>query len=475
MKFRLYSQGQVMLLPPDIQEKIPKNHLIRAINTVVEQLDMQKLYNSYSEEGQPGYHPKMLLKLLLYGYSTGIRSSRKIAQKTESDIYYMYLSGMQSPDFRTISDFRKLKLEYIQGYFVEVVTLCKRLGMINFGHISIDGSKIKANASKQQNYIKDDILQFESRIEEEIKEIISGAEKTDIEEDKQYGKEKRGDEIPEELTDKHKLLEKIKQAKKEIEEEKLKRINLTDKDSRLMLNSDGGYNMNYNAQIAVDSTNQIIVSYDVVSKENDYHEFIPIYEQSINNTKMIPDEVSADAGYSSGETYNYVRDNEIDAYIPDGKLNKELDKKTGEEKIFKYDRRNFKYDEAKNEYYCPEEKSLKFKHNSKRNGIKFKIYEGSKCSQCNNRRLCISKPGAKNRQIQIYENDEKKLEIRNKLKSNEGMSKYLKRLSTVEPVFAHIKGIMGFRQFLLRGREKVKTEFSLICMAHNIKKIKLVI
>jgi transposase len=475
MKFRTYSQDQIMLLPPNVQEMIPKNHLVRVIDTVVEQLDLRKLYNSYSEEGQPGYHPKMLLKLLLYGYSTGIRSSRKMAQKTESDIYYMYLSGMQRPDFRTISDFRKLKIEYIRECFVEVVLLCKKLGMIKFGHISIDGSKIKANASKQQNYNNEDIAQLEKRIEEEMKEILSRAEKTDTEEDKQYGKERSGDEIPEELTDKQKFLEKLKKAKKEIEEEKLKRINLTDKDSRLMLNSDGGYNMNYNAQIAVDSKSQIIVSCDVVSKENDYHEFIPIYEQSVKNTGLVPDEVSADAGYSSGETYNYVRDNGIDAYIPDGKLNKELNKKTYEEKISTYDRRNFKYKETKNVYSCPEGKNLEFKRNNKRNGVKFKVYEGTECLKCNSRRLCISNSEAKNRQIQIYENDKMKFEMRNKLKSKEGMSKYLTRLSIIEPVFAHIKGVMGFRQFLLRGIEKVKAEFSLICMAHNIKKIKLAI
>jgi transposase len=464
-----------MLLPPDIQKMIPKNHLVRAIDTVVEHLDMKKIHSSYSEEGQPGYHPKMLLKILLYGYSTGVRSSRKIAQKTESDIYYMYLSAMQRPDFRTISDFRKLKLEYIQQYFVEVVTLCKKLGMISFGHISIDGSKIKANASKYRTFKKEDILDYESRLEEKIKEILSGAEQADTEEDKQYGEDKRGDEIPEELSDNKKLIEKIKQAKKELEEEKLDRINLTDKDSRLMRNTDGGYNMGYNVQIAVDSENQIIVSGDVVSKENDYHEFIPVYEQAINNTGMIPEEVSADAGYSSGETYNYVRDNAIDAYIPDGKYKKETDKKTGEEKIPEYDRRNFKYDEAKDEYICPEGRRLQYKADGKRNGVKYKIYKCGECRMCDKRLLCTSKQCKSNRLIKIYENDETKLSIREKLKSKDGMLKYHKRLATVEPVFAHIKGIMEFRRFLLRGKEKVKAEFSLICMAHNIKKIKLAI
>ena len=473
MKFKEYNQNQILLLPPDIQEMIPANHIVRAINTVVEQLDMKKLYSGYSEEGQPAYHPKMLLKLLLYGYSTGVRSSRKIAQRTESDIFYMYLSGMQRPDFRTISDFRKLKMTYICQYFTEVVILCKKLGMIDFGHISIDGSKIRANASKHKTYKREDILQLESRIEDKIQKILTEAEDIDSEEDKRYGKEKRGDEIPEELTDGKKLIEKIRQAKKEIEEEKLKRINLTDSDSRLMKNSDGGYNMSYNAQLGVDSKNQIIISNDVVNRENDYYEFIPIYEKAVQNTQVRPVEVSADAGYSSGKTYKYVREKGIDAYIP-FRRNMRTDK-AGRGKGGKYGCEDFQYEVSNDRYKCPIGEFLYYKSKREFNGVKIKVYEGNQCGKCGSRPLCMSNLNANNRVMKVYETEDIKSEMRIKLNTAEGKKRYSKRLSTVEPVFAHIKGIMGFKQFLLRGTEKVKAEFNLICMAHNIKKLSLVL
>jgi transposase len=280
------------------------------------------------------------------------------------------------------------------------------------------------------------------------------------------------------LSDEKKLLEKIIEAKKEIEEKNLNRVNITDKDSRLMLMSNGGYDMSYNTQISVDSKNQIILSSDVVNRSNDYGEFENMYEQLIKNTNQKPREVSADAGYSSGRTLNYIKKNQIDAYIPDGRMNNEVNEETSEERLEKYDRRNFRYEKDTNKYICPEGKPMHFERNSKRNGVKYKIYRGSECKSCSKRGECISKRHQQKaiyRVIQIYENDDIKSEMRKKLLTKEGKKKYRKRLSTVEPVFAHIKHVMGFKQFLLRGIKKVKTEFSLICTSHNIKKLKPVL
>lgn len=379
MKFKLYDQSQIMLLPPDIQDMVPSNHVVRAINLVVEQLDMNKLYDSYSEEGQPGYHPKMLLKILLYGYSIGIRSSRKLAQRTESDIYFMFLSAMQRPDFRTISDFRKLKGEYLQEYFIQILDICKEMGMVSLGHISIDGSKIKSNSSKHSLKSREALDEYEKDLRKKVKVIFDNAESTDRTEDEEHGTSKRGDELPEDLSDENKLLEKILEAKKEIKEKNLKRVSVTDKDSRLMLMSNGGYDMSYNAQISVDSHKQIILSCDVVNDSNDYGQFERMYEQVITNTNQKPEEVSVDAGYSSGKTLNYIKQNQIDAYIPDGRMNNEVNEHLGEERIKKYDRRNFKYDPDSDRYICPEGKSMLFEQNSKRNGVKYKIYRGTAC------------------------------------------------------------------------------------------------
>jgi transposase len=466
MKFKTYQQNQPSFLPYNIDDLIPEDHIVRGIDKIIEELDLSDLYNSYSEEGQPAYHPKMLIKIIIYGYSIGIRSSRKIAERTRSDVNFMYLSGMQRPDFRTISDFRLNKREYLQDCFIQVLQICKLLGLLSLGHISIDGSKIKANASK--NKTKDiDGLQ---RYEEKIKKIITQAEQIDEQEDKKYGKDGNGYELPKDVNTKEKLTEKIKQAKKDLEGSNQKRINLTDKDAKFMKMGNGGKDICYNSQLAVDSDNQIITAYDVKSEGNDNYLFEGIYEEVIKNTATKPKEVSADAGYYSGETYLYIERNNINAYLPDSRFEYESDKE-GSEKISDYDRRKFIKDKKKDQYICPEGKHMKFKKKSSRNGVRFRIYKGIDCKECSKSEKCITKMGIEYRQIQIYENDKFKRKMREKLLSLEGRKKYKMRMVIVEPVFAQIKHIMGFNRFLLRGAEKVKAEFSIICTAYNIKKM----
>ncbi len=474
MKFRDYFQDQIMLLPPNVQEMIPSNHTSRAINLVVEQLDLTKLYDSYSEEGQPGYHPKLLIKILLYGYSIGIRSSRKLSQATESDVHFMYLSAMQRPDFRTISDFRKLKGQYIREYFVQILDLCRRMGVINLGHISLDGSKIKSCASKGSQQTKQQLESTEEYLEQKVKEMMDNSETTDALEDKQYGSSKRGDELPDELSDAEKMLKRIKKAKEEMEKDKLKKVSVSDTDSRLMKMSNGGYNMSYNTQISVDSHGQIILACDVVNDSNDYGQFERMYQQTVSNTNQKPKEVSADAGYCSGRALKYIGENQIDTYMPDGRMNKEVNERTSKEELVTYDRRNFSYDKSGDLYVCPEGKQMIFLKNSRRNGVNFRIYKGIGCHDCLKRNECISAQHLKEsncRQIQIYEIDDIRTAQRKKLLSRAGKKRYLKRQTTVEPVFAHIKQVMQFKEFLLRGLEKARTEFSLICICHNIKKL----
>jgi transposase len=469
MKFRSYEQHQIMLLPESIEDLIPENHLVRAIDIVVEQLNLDQLYNSYGEEGQPAYHPKMLIKILLYGYATNIRSSRKLSEKLDSDVFYMYLAGMQMPDFRTISDFRKNKKEYLCEVFKEVLGICRQIGLVSLGHIAIDGTKIEANSSRKMMKDKEDILKIEANIERQVKSLLDSSEKFDEQEDEKYGKQKRGDELPDELSKEEKFLEKIKAAKKYLEENKLKRVSITDPDTRIM-KTGGGTNICYNAQAAVDSANQIIVACKVSNAENDHYNFIPVYEEVIKNTGEMPKEVSADAGYHSGKTYLYLEENNIDGYIPDCKFTAQTDKK-GNEVIGPFDRRRFSYSSEKDNYVCPAGKEMVFSKNSSRNGVKFRIYKGTNCLKCESREECIEKSTANYRQIQIYENDKFKTEMRMKLLSKEGRKKYKKRMVTIEPVFAHIKRVMGFREFLLRGIDKVSCELNLICTAYNIKKL----
>jgi hypothetical protein len=340
------------------------------------------------------------------------------------------------------------------------------MGLVKLGHVAIDGSKIRANASRRKTKDRDELI----KLEEKIEGILKAAEAVDRQEDKEYGENKRGDELPEELADKKKFLEKIKEAKKYLEDNQLKRVNITEPETRLMRTPDGGLDICYNAQLAVDSEHQIIVANDVVSEEYDHEQFIPMYEAIKNNTGQEPEESSADAGFQSGKVYLYLEKNEIDGYIPDSMFRVETDK-DGKEKFGLYDRRKFSYIEKENKYICPEGKELHFQKNGSRNRVKFRIYKGSTCKECEKARECISKPQAKYRQIQIYENDKFKAEMRAKLLSEEGKKKYNKRMSTVEPVFAHIKSLIGVREFLLRGKEKVQFEFNLLCTAYNLKKL----
>jgi uncharacterized Zn finger protein (UPF0148 family) len=323
------------------------------------------------------------------------------------------------------------------------------------GHISIDGSKIKSYASKTNLHDK-----------EELEKIFEEAERIDEEEDRKYGKDKRGDELPEELTGREKLIKKIKQAKEQIKSSHSKRVNIEEPESRIMRLSDGRLESGYNAQIAVDSDKQIILANDVVNEEYDNKQFISMYEKATTNTKKKPLEVSADAGYYSGKNYLYLEKNNIDGYIPHSTFAKEIGREIPE-----YDRRRFTYQEEKNIYLCPEGKEMKLYSNNQRNGVKFKTYKGIGCANCDRRKDCISITNGKRRQIQVYENDSFKEEMREKLISKDGHQKMKKRMSTVEPVFAHLKEILGFRRFSLKGLEKSKFEFTLLCTAYNIKKL----
>jgi len=463
-----YNQGQLMLLPLNIREMIPEDHLVHGVSTIVERLDLSSIYQKYNndEGGRPSYHPLVLIKVLFYAYAVSIRSSRKIQARLESDIFFMYLAAMQRPDFRTISDFRKAHLPQLRELFKQIVIIAKELGIAKIGHIAIDGTKMRASAGRRRTKSKERLEKLEEEIEKEIEKMLEEAEEIDEEEDRLYG-DNRGDEMPKELRKREDLIEKIEKAKEKLEKEGWKEANITDPDSRFMKDADGGIDTSYNTQVAVDAEAQVIVGNDVVREVNDHHQFIPIYEQVLENTGKRPEEVSADCGYYNGKNYIYIEENKIDAYLPDQMFDKEVDKE-GKEKLGRYDRRNFRYNKDEDIFNCPEGKRLVFKVNQMKDGINSRIYVGQECSLCKQRVECTR---SKARHIKISEVDGIMERMRKKLLTEEGKDIYKKRLSTVEPVLGNIKKNFGYRDFLLRGIEKVRGEFDLMCIAHNIKKI----
>jgi len=361
-RFKPYTLGQLLLLPPDMRDWLPEDDLAYFIMDVVGQLDLSDIYRSYdgSKGGQPPFEPKMMTSLLLYGYCVGVPSSRKIEKATYERVPFRVLTADQHPDHDTIAEFRKRHLGALVGLFVQVLRICQKAGLIKLGHVSLDGTKVKANASKHKAMSYGRMEKKAQELEEEVKRLLTEAQATDDDEDDKYGRGKRGDELPKELRFKQTRLAKIKEAKAALEQEaranaEAKREanrqneeaaakagqkrkgrkpkepsdnpnpkaqhNFTDSDSRIM--KDGAsksFEQAYNCQAAVDETAQIIVAAGVTQEANDKQQVKPLVEnlkKKLSGSK--PSKISADSGYYSEDNVNYLSKEQIDAYVATGK------------------------------------------------------------------------------------------------------------------------------------------------------------
>jgi transposase len=436
-EFRPWRIDEARLLPPSVQDYVPKAHLSRLIVALVrEELDLSAISGSYkSALGQPPFDPRLMTALLLHGYASGIYSSRRIAKAAAERADFMMIVAGDPPDFRTISDFRKRHLRALADLFAQVLRLAEKAGLVKLGHVALDGTKIKANASKHKAMSYERMKKREAELKAEVERWLKAAEAADAEEDKLYG-DKRGDELPDWVADKQRRLEKLRAAKAELEveakaaaaEEERRRAaaeekrlaegrkkngktpappksepdgkaqrNFTDPQSRILKTKDG-YIQGYNAQAAVDGTAQIIVAHSLRASMSDQDQLVPLVERIEHDLGRKPKEVSADAGYCSEANLAALRARGISAYIAAGRA----------------------------------------KH-----------------------------PGDIKRKI----TGPLTQAMRDKLKRAGWRSRYRLRKQTVEPVFGQIKQARGFRQFLLRGIEKVKAEWALICTAHNLTKL----
>ena len=476
LNVRNYSNKEMLLFPAAIGDYLPKDHLAWVLDEVVKQLDLSCLYKKVSSVGNPSYHPKMMLKIVFYGYATSNFSSRKIAKGLETDVAFIFLVGMQRPDFRTISDFRKNNTKEISHFFVQIVRLCKQLGLVGLGHISLDSTVIKDNAYREKTCDREKLILEEKAIEKKIKELLDSAQAIDDEEDRIFGENARGDEIPKELRSQEKRLEKIKEAKIKLEEESLKEINLTDPNVKFQKQEGNLIRPGYRAEIAVDEKEQIILSCDVINKANDVDQLIPLIEQTANNLPEASIKesiiVTANSGFNSMENLKKLESRQnIDAYIPDPKYQTAQNGKTTPEDSPFYKGR-FIYNPKKDIYLCPNHRELYFSHRKKEkgeHGAYASIYRCRECRTCQYFGRCTKTPHG--REIKVYDNTGQIYKMRSKLNTAEGKRIYGRRKVIVEPVFGNIKHNLGFRQFLLRDLKKVKAEFTLIAIVHNIQKI----
>lgn len=421
--FRPYTPEQELLLPPSLRDWLPENHLAYFVSDVVDQLDLSAIESVYEEEerGQPPYHPRMMTTMLIYAYCVGVFSSRKMQRRLVEDVAFRVLAAGNQPDFRTISDFRKLHLEALEGLFQQVLRITLAAGMIKLGRVALDGSKVKANASKHKAMTYARMKETERRLRQEVRQLLEQAEAVDAEEDARYGRDRRGDELPAELARRETRIQRIREAKRALEEraraeaenegqsreeaqpKPKMQSNFTDPESRIMKGPEG-FVQAYNTQIAVEPNWQLIVGQTVTQAENDKQQMEPLVKAIQQQSGQKPKQVLADSGYCSDGNLRFLAEKRIEGFVATEK------QKHGE----------------------------------------------------------LPQPCQRGPLPQGATRVER---MQRKLETQIGAAVYAMRKAIVEPVFGQIKQARGFRQFLLRGLKKVQGEWALICLTHNIRKI----
>jgi len=445
--FKPYEPNQLLLLPPDMRQWLPDDDLVYFLIDVVKELDLSAVYSSYdgSKGGQPPYNPTMMTSLLLYAYCIGLPSSRKIEQATHTSVPFRVIAADQHPDHDTIAEFRKRHLQSLAELFVQILQICRQAGLVKLGHVALDGTKVKANASKHKAMSYGRMEKKAEELEAEVKRLLEEAEAVDAAEDALYGKGKRGDELPQELRSRQSRLKKIREAMESLESEakeqadakrraikakeellekegrkrkgrkpkepsdspeKKAQRNFTDPESRIM--KDGAsksFEQCYNCQAAVDEENQIIVATHVTQQANDKQQLEPLVEEIKNNTDGDkPGKVSADSGYFSEMNVMYLEGEGIDGFIAT---------------------------------------------NRQKHSDKF----------------------APARRGRIAKDATTQERMARKLRTKKGRETYSKRKYIVEPVFGQTKEVRGFRRFSLRGIMNVSGEWDVVCLTHNLLKL----
>lgn len=462
---------QRQLFPSSVFDLLPKDHACFVFDEILEQLDVSSAEEGYSFIGQRAYPPKRLLAILIYAYSHGVFSSRKIAKKCTEDLGFMYVAHMHKPDFRVLSDFRKKHAELLRSCFIQTAQIAMRLGLVRMGHVALDGSKFKANTSKHKAMSYGRMEKLEKELQAEVEAMLEQARQCDEDEDEAFGSTS-GYEIPEELEEKQKRLQKIQEAKKALEQREKKenpeqpinpkkQISFADKDARIM-GKNGQFDYAYNAQVSVDDKHQIIVGQHVSTACNDTHQLGEALEQVEATMGCLPQKLSADNGYMSGKNLEKLEQAQVDGYIAPGREGK---KKSSE----RIDKSEFVYDEQSDTFICPAGHRLECCQVNK-DGTKLYRAEPQACEACERRsRCCRSKSGSP-RTIKTDTYEELRREMARKMSEPQAQEIYRRRKAIVEPVFGHMKNL-GFRGFRLRGLEKVRGEFALMCAAHNLLKI----
>lgn len=487
LNVRPYNNKELLLFPPSVGDYLPKNHLAHVIDEAVDEIDLTPYYRKIAEVGNPSYHPALMLKIWFYGYATKTYSSRKIEDKLHTDVAFIYLSGMQKPDFKTIAEFRRNNLEELKNSFVAILQICHRLGMTKLGEISLDSKVMKANASAQRTYDEKQLVKEREELEKTITGYLEKVNQTDCQEDKNYGADKRGDELPNEISEKterikqlRQVAETLRQAQAKLKSTGKEKINLTDSDAHFQKDK-SRILPGYRAQLAVDAKNQVIVAQDVTNDQCDVSQLIPMVQEILKNVERLqpegqkaPIKLSADGGYHSGQNLARLAKEEyrekIDPYIPDTKLTtpKQAD---GDNVDLPFPHSKFTYNEKENRFSCPAGKQLDYVKQRVCDGVRYSVYKANRldCKSCQHFGKCTTDKTGRSLWVSEYQPIIDRM--REKLSTEAGKDIYGKRKITAEPVIGNLSYNLGFKEFLLREVHKVRGEFSLMCIAHNLLKM----
>jgi transposase len=469
--------SQHQLFPSNVFDLLPEGHDCFLFYDLIQQLDASDIEAKYSIIGQHAWHPLKITGILIYGYSHGVFSSRQLEKRCNEDLSFMYIAGKNCPNFRVLSDFRKEHSGFFRDCFKQTVKLAMEMKLASLGHVSLDGSKFKANSSKHKAMSYKVLKEREQSLCEEIEALLRQADTCDEEEDAVY-QEKTGYELHEDLVFKQSRLDRIREAKEALEAreaalnpgrkpEDKKQISFADTDARIM-GKKGDFDYRYNGQISVDSDHQIIVGQHLSQNANDQQEVKDGLACIAESAGELPDKMSLDNGYFSGSNVEALADAEVDAYVAVGR-----GEKTQQDELETpgraLEKADFTYDPAADCFHCPGGQSLILKGTGKSKVLR---YQGDQkvCSACPYYSRCCQSEKGEARTICTDGKEELRQKMKDHMALPESKEIYKKRKVIVEPVFGHIKN-GGFRRFGLRGKSKAAGEFSLVCAAHNMKKM----
>jgi transposase len=471
---------QAWLLPPSLEELIPEDHICYLVESLVDNLDYRSFDIQYSGAGHPAYHPRILLKLLVIGVLDRVRSSRRLARNARENVVYLYLSEKLTPDFRTISDFRKGNPSLVKEVFKHTVSLAKQEGLLDLSHLSTDGTKIKANASNRKVLTKDELDVLLKFVDGELEAWA----KQDTQEDSAFGDLRGSDQLPKQSKKtirkaaqyyikkfkergtafEEDVRDSLQKASQEVEDQGLNKVSITDPESRFMKNKKGRIELSYNPQLTIDKAGFVLAN-DITQSAHDAGQLQSQVLQTEENLEGLPEHTdwTFDSGYFEGANIKFLSDKKIAGYIPDNNEKKAA---------APFDKKHFQYDAANDAFRCPENHSVVFvgEHFDSQKNKVIRVYKGTASPACQSQRRCTKRKDGV-RYLKMYPHEVERSVMVAKMKTPRAQAVYKLRQQIVEPAIGDIKENQGLRAFLTRGIQGARIEFNLACAARNLKKI----